>query len=50
VFGALLIGLIRSGKLNGGLPLIPIICALSIAVFIAITTLLGTFFKGMMGI
>ena len=50
VFGALLIGLIRSGKLNSGIPLVPVVATLSIAVFIAITTLLGTFFKGMMGI
>lgn len=50
MFGAILIGLIRSGKLNSGIPLVPVIMVLSVVVFIAITMLLGSFFKGMMGI
>lgn len=49
-FGALLIGLIRTGKLSSGIPLVPVVVVLSVAVFIAITMLLSSVFKGMMGV
>ncbi len=48
LFGALLIGLIKSGKLSSGVPLMPIVVVLSIIVFWAMNTFLASFFKGMM--
>ncbi len=48
LFGALLIGLIKSGKLSSGVPLMPLLVLLSILIFLGMNTLLGSFFKGMM--
>ena len=48
LFGALLIGLIKTGKLSSGVPLMPILVILSILIFLTINALLGSFFKGMM--
>jgi len=49
LFGALLIGLIRTGKLSAGVPLIIILIPLTIIIFIVLEKLLGSFFVGMMG-
>jgi pilus assembly protein TadC len=48
LFGALLIGLIKNGKLSSGVPLMPVIAILSVIIFWLMTILLGSFFKGMM--
>ncbi|MBN2250446.1 MAG: type II secretion system F family protein [Candidatus Altiarchaeota archaeon] len=50
IFGALLIGLIRTGKISTGVPLVPVLVILAVAIFYAIDTLLGSFFQGMMSI
>jgi len=44
----MLIGLIKTGKISTGVPLIPVICLLSVLIFWLLTTFLGEFFKGMM--
>ncbi len=49
LFGALLIGLIRTGKLSAGVPLIIILIPLAIIIFVVLEKLLGSFFVGMMG-
>ncbi|MFZ2455615.1 MAG: type II secretion system F family protein [Candidatus Altiarchaeia archaeon] len=48
IFGALLIGLIKNGKLSSGVPLVPVIALLSVLIFWLMTIALGSFFKGMM--
>jgi len=48
LFGGLLVGLIRSGKLSAGIPISPIVVILALAVFIVISSLLGSFFTGML--
>jgi pilus assembly protein TadC len=48
LFGALLIGLIKNGKLSSGVPLMPVVAVLSIFIFWLMTILLGSFFRGMM--
>lgn len=48
LFGALLIGLIKTGKLSTGVPLMPLLVIISIIIFWGMNTLLGSFFKGMM--
>jgi Flp pilus assembly protein TadB len=48
LFGALLIGLIKTGKLSTGVPLMPIVVVVSILIFWAMNAFLGSFFKGMM--
>ena len=49
LFGALLIGLIRTGKLSAGVPLIIILIPLAIIIFVVLEKLLGSFFVGMIG-
>jgi len=49
LFGALLIGLIRTGKLSAGVPLIIILIPLAIIIFVVLEKLLGSLFVGMMG-
>ena len=48
LFGALLIGLIKNGKLSYGVPLMPVVAVLSIVIFWVMTIALGSFFRGMM--
>jgi hypothetical protein len=48
MFGGLLIGLIKNGKLSSGVPLMPVIPVLAVVVFWLFTIVLGSFFKGMM--
>ena len=47
-FGSLLIGLMRSGKMTSGIPIIPISMGLSIGIFLALRYILSSFFGGMM--
>lgn len=47
-FGSLIIGLMRSGKMTRGIPMIPIIMAMSIGLFLLMRYALGSFFAGMM--
>lgn len=49
-FGALLVGLIRSGKLSTGIKLIPLLIALSVIIFLALNYALSSFFGGMISI
>ncbi len=49
-FGSLLIGLMRSGKMTSGLPLILITMGLSIGIFLTLRFILESFFWGMMGV
>lgn len=49
-FGSLLIGLIRTGKVTSGAPLIPILILLSVAIFMALNYGLSSFFGGMVSI
>jgi archaellum biogenesis protein FlaJ (TadC family) len=49
VLGALLIGLIKSGKLATGVPYVPILPTLSVLIFVGLCSVLVTFFGGMMG-
>jgi Flp pilus assembly protein TadB len=49
VLGALLIGLIKSGKLSTGVPYVPVLPTLSVLIFIGLSSVLVTFFGGMMG-
>ena len=48
MFGALLIGLIRTGKLSAGIPLVPVVAVCSVLIFLVLQNVLGSFFKGMM--
>jgi hypothetical protein len=48
MFGALLIGLIRTGKLSSGIPLVPILALFSVLIFLGLQTGLNSFFSGMM--
>lgn len=48
MFGSLLIGLIKTGKLSSGVPLMPVIAPLSVIIFYLMTVALSSFFKGMM--
>jgi len=48
LFGALLIGLIKNGKLSSGVPLMPVVAVLAVIIFWVMTIGLGSFFKGMM--
>jgi len=50
LFGGLLIGLIRSGKLSAGIPITPVVVILALVVFVVISSLLGSFFTGMLTI
>lgn len=50
LFGSLLIGLIRTGKVTSGITLIPVLIALSVAIFMAMNYGLGSFFSGMISI
>ncbi|HEX55502.1 MAG: hypothetical protein DRO90_01190 [Candidatus Altiarchaeales archaeon] len=45
-FGSLLIGLMKNGKLTSGIPIIPVLIGLSIAVFFLLQILLSTIFSG----
>jgi len=49
-FGSLLIGLMRSGKMTSGIPIIPISMGLSIGIFLALRYILSLFFGGMMAV
>ncbi|MEM2918390.1 MAG: type II secretion system F family protein [Candidatus Altiarchaeota archaeon] len=49
-FGALLVGLIRSGKLSTGITLIPLLIASSVIIFLALNYALSSFFGGMISI
>ncbi|OYT41264.1 MAG: hypothetical protein B6U86_02655 [Candidatus Altiarchaeales archaeon ex4484_43] len=46
--GSLLIGLMRSGKMTSGIPIIPIAMGLSIGIFLALRYILSSFFGGIM--
>lgn len=48
-FGSLLMGLMRSGKMTRGIPLIPVTLLLSIGIFLLLRYVLRSFFAGMMG-
>ncbi len=50
VFGSFLIGLIRTGKITAGITLIPILTAMSVAIFLAMNYVLNSFFGGMISI
>lgn len=50
LFGGLLVGLIRSGKLSSGIPISPIVIVLAVAVFIIISSVLSSFFTGMLSV
>jgi flagellar protein FlaJ len=47
-FGSLIIGLMRSGKMSRGIPMIPVIMVLSVGLFLLMRFALSTFFSGMM--
>ena len=49
-FAALLVGLIRTGKISSGLSSIPILVALAVGIFYALNYGLGSFFGGMIAI
>lgn len=49
LFGALLIGLIRTGKLSAGIPIMIILIPLPIIIFVVLKNLLSSFFGGIMG-
>ena len=46
--GALLIGMMRTGKLSTGVPLILLLVPLPVLIFIGLTMLLASFFSGLM--
>ncbi|RLI88926.1 MAG: hypothetical protein DRO62_02740 [Candidatus Altiarchaeales archaeon] len=46
--GSFLIGLMRSGKMTSGIPIIPIAMGLSIGIFLALRYILSSFFGGIM--
>ena len=46
-FGAVLVGLIRSGKLSSGITLIPILIAIAVFIFLGLNYALSSFFGGM---
>ncbi len=47
-FGSLIIGLMRSGKMSRGIPMIPVIMVMSVGLFLLMRFGLSTFFSGMM--
>jgi flagellar protein FlaJ len=47
-FGALIIGLMKSGKMTRGIPIIPVVWALAVGIFFLLRFVLGSFFGGMM--
>lgn len=50
LFGAIMIGLIRTGKLSAGIPLVPILTPLPMIIFVVIDKLLESLFTGMIGL
>lgn len=46
-FGAFIIGIMRSGKLTAGIPMIPVLISLSVIIFLAFNYLLSSFFGSM---
>ncbi len=46
-FGAFIIGIMRSGKLTTGIPMIPVLISLSVIIFLAFNYLLSSFFGSM---
>lgn len=49
ILGSLIIGVIKTGKVSSGIPIIPILPTLSILIFYGLVTVLSSFFRGMIG-
>lgn len=49
-FGSLLVGLMRTGKMTQGIPIIPVTMGLSVGIFLALRYALSMFFGGMMNV